>query len=832
MEWTPQKTPSRHPLTTRPLHIIWIVDCSGSMSVDGKMEAFNNAAREMIPHLRDVAAENPNADVLIRVLTFSSGAHWEVKTPQPIETFSWTNLSAGGRRDMGAALTLVAKALKTRMPLRGLPPVLVLISNGAPTDDFDKGLKELMAQPWARRAVRAAIAIGKDADLDVLQRFIGNKELKPLQANSPEALVRIIKFVSTTVENISIDATEDSSQAENINLHNQSEGFSRPLSLFKAEESPLRTQGLNDIARQTLCDIITKYGSELYDQPRRCEALLRDLSARHKREISVLIAALKFGVVGELASPPNTSPEIVIARLSDQLEDNLGLTPIAARWAVESWAIAVGLTSSAELLGGSLQVSSKRLAVEDRSFRIAAPTDKRSPVSLSVRNGIDDEPDEPYWYKREAEKIKRYVVSAAGRPILLTGHGHFGESYLAKWAINKSAEQLAQKTGTRHDTVLMKIPINLVGQDSEHLWMAIDRWVISSWENPKNSPFKKRYKDKLKILGQDPFFSLRELTITETDGAPQGEIHVSGPVGGASFTAGQKGHASERVYVPLNAERLRERLLQSIAFSLPSEPATKLTRFFKALWTDGIPYRIVLLVDRIDDWDQLKALECLLETGGALKIVVAADRSHYDEWTRNTQNARWIKSRFNIIKCAPVLEENIAENLTRFFFALDLNDFAKPIVRDFVDGLNFHCYGSPASLPRRIFDDWSESFDEAGGELLLSDDSKLMTQYRVWAKANQILCRQWRWIIGNYTPFEAPDHPTLGEYDIRARRFLYEVLKQIIQIGNMGFSEGALLEICRQCERGFNLEMSEKNLAEVSRRLLDSGCRVGMLESF
>jgi uncharacterized protein YegL len=800
------------------------------MAEHGKMESLNTAAREIIPHLRDVAEENPNADVLMRVLSFSTGAHWEVKTPQPIETFSWADLRAGGRRDMGAALSLVAEVLKTQMPLRGLPPVLVLISDGTPTDDFDKGLRELMAQPWARRAVRAAIAIGKDANLDVLERFIGNKELKPLLADNPEALVRIIKFVSTTVENISTDTTDEASHAENINPHSQSEGLSRPINLTEAAESPPRTQGLNDHARQTLCDILTKYGSELYDQPRRCEALLRDLSASHKREISVLIAALEFGVVGELASLPNTSPEIVIARLSDQLEDNLGLTPIAARWAVESWAIAVGLTSSAKLRGGSLQISSKLLAVEDRSFRIAAPTGQRTPVLLRVRNGIEDEPDEPYWYKREAEKIKRYVVSAADRPILLTGHGHFGESYLAKWAINKSAVQLAQKTGTRHDTVIMKIPINLVGQDSERLWVAIDRWVISSWENPKNSPFKKRYKDKLKILGQDAFFSLRELTITETDGAPQGEIHVSGPVGGARFTAGEKGRESERVYVPLKTERLLERLLQSIAFSLPSEPGTKLTRFFKALWTDGIPYRIVLLVDKIDDWDQLKALECLLETGGALKIVVTADRSHYDEWTRNTKNARWINSKFNIIKCAPVLDENISETLTRFFFAIEPNDFAKPIVRDFVDGLNFHCYGSPASLPRRIFDDWAESFDEAGGELLLSDDYKLMTQYRVWAKANQILCREWRWIIGNYMPFEAPDHPTLGEYDIRARRFLYDVLKQIIQIGNTEFSERALLEICRQYERRFNLEMSWKNLAEVSRRLLDSGCRVGMLE--
>lgn len=36
-------------LATRPLHFIWIADCSGSMSIDGKIQALNNAIREATP---------------------------------------------------------------------------------------------------------------------------------------------------------------------------------------------------------------------------------------------------------------------------------------------------------------------------------------------------------------------------------------------------------------------------------------------------------------------------------------------------------------------------------------------------------------------------------------------------------------------------------------------------------------------------------------------------------------------------------------------------------------------------------------------------------------
>ena len=101
---------------------------------------------------------------------------------------------------MGTALALVAEQLKIPpMTDRALPPVLVLISDGGATDDFGSGLKALMAEPWGKRAVRIAIAVGRDADHDVLTRFIGTGELKPLQANNAPDLVKQIRWASTAV---------------------------------------------------------------------------------------------------------------------------------------------------------------------------------------------------------------------------------------------------------------------------------------------------------------------------------------------------------------------------------------------------------------------------------------------------------------------------------------------------------------------------------------------------------------------------------------------------------------------------------------------------------
>jgi uncharacterized protein YegL len=165
-----------------------------------KIQTLNFAIREALPHMREVSRANPNAQVLVRAVRFATGAQWHVSQPTGVEDFEWKDLSADGSTDMGKAMVLVADILKTPpMTERALPPVLVLLSDGEPTDDFASGLKVLMEQPWGKKAVRLAIAIGEGANREVLERFMAHPELKPLQANNPEMLVKYIRWASTAV---------------------------------------------------------------------------------------------------------------------------------------------------------------------------------------------------------------------------------------------------------------------------------------------------------------------------------------------------------------------------------------------------------------------------------------------------------------------------------------------------------------------------------------------------------------------------------------------------------------------------------------------------------
>jgi hypothetical protein len=92
------------------------------------------------------------------------------------------------------------------------------------------------------------------------------------------------------------------------------------------------------LVRQTLISLVEKYGRGIYDEPARCEAMLRDLCPECRREVFLAVAALKERVVSDLVLFAGATPDtVLIARNSRKLQDSLGLSETSARWAVESW---------------------------------------------------------------------------------------------------------------------------------------------------------------------------------------------------------------------------------------------------------------------------------------------------------------------------------------------------------------------------------------------------------------------------------------------------------------------------------------------------------------
>jgi uncharacterized protein YegL len=193
-------------LRQRTLHFFWLVDCSGSMAQDdhAKISSLNNAVRESIPILRDAASSNSVA-IIMRALAFSTGCRWHIAEPTPIDEVRWEDLVAEGRTDLGAALKELADEMRVleREAANGsfVPPAIVLVSDGHPTDEFGAGLKALTSTTWGAKAVRIAVGIGDDAHTETLSRFMGQDEIPVLRANQPDAIVELLKWASSVAIN-------------------------------------------------------------------------------------------------------------------------------------------------------------------------------------------------------------------------------------------------------------------------------------------------------------------------------------------------------------------------------------------------------------------------------------------------------------------------------------------------------------------------------------------------------------------------------------------------------------------------------------------------------
>lgn len=189
-------------IVKRQMVLFFVVDTSGSMQ-GTKIGAVNTAIREVLPELKD--AGGSDIDLKVACLTFSSGCKWMYSTPIASDSFQWTNVDADGVTDLGSACRELNDKLSKngflKAPSGSVAPVIFLLSDGEPTDDFESGINLLQQNNWFKHGIKVAVAIGDDAKKDVLAKFTGNIEAV-ITVHTPEALRKWIRKVSITSSQI------------------------------------------------------------------------------------------------------------------------------------------------------------------------------------------------------------------------------------------------------------------------------------------------------------------------------------------------------------------------------------------------------------------------------------------------------------------------------------------------------------------------------------------------------------------------------------------------------------------------------------------------------
>lgn len=183
----------------RTATVFFLIDKSGSMS-GTKIGSVNHAMGESIPEMCKLVEDSADAQLDVAVLTFSNGAQWITPSPIEVKDFHWSNIEAECVTDLGCALKSLNEKLNRttgfmKQASESFAPAFILMSDGQPTDEYKSHLESLKKNGWFKNGTKTAIAIGNDADKNMLAEFTGSME-SVIEVHNAKDLAKVIKFVS------------------------------------------------------------------------------------------------------------------------------------------------------------------------------------------------------------------------------------------------------------------------------------------------------------------------------------------------------------------------------------------------------------------------------------------------------------------------------------------------------------------------------------------------------------------------------------------------------------------------------------------------------------
>ncbi|WP_062059751.1 vWA domain-containing protein [Aquimarina longa] len=190
----------------RRLPVYLLLDTSGSMSGE-PIEAVKNGVQIMISSLR----QNPQAieTAFLSVITFDSTAQ-QIIPLTDLASFQMVDIKATGVTALGEALKLVSTKIdtevaKTTTEQKGdWKPLVFIMTDGIPTDDWEKGLQEFQKR---KTAFTVACAAGNGADSKILKQITEN--VVSLDTADSASIGKFFQWVTASI-GVSSTKVEDS----------------------------------------------------------------------------------------------------------------------------------------------------------------------------------------------------------------------------------------------------------------------------------------------------------------------------------------------------------------------------------------------------------------------------------------------------------------------------------------------------------------------------------------------------------------------------------------------------------------------------------------------
>ena len=180
----------------RRLPVYLVLDISGSMTGE-PIEAVKNGVQVLVSTLR----QDPYAleTAFLSVITFDSSARQIVPLTE-LSMFQMPDIQATGTTSLGEALSLLANKVntevtKTTAEVKGdWKPLVFLMTDGEPTDNWQKGLNDFKNQKFG---MVVACAAGSGANTSILKQI--TEVVVQLDTADSATIKAFFKWVSASV---------------------------------------------------------------------------------------------------------------------------------------------------------------------------------------------------------------------------------------------------------------------------------------------------------------------------------------------------------------------------------------------------------------------------------------------------------------------------------------------------------------------------------------------------------------------------------------------------------------------------------------------------------
>jgi len=203
----------------KSIPVVLLLDTSYSMSGQ-PIDMLNKAVEAMIAEFKK--AETMETFIKLSIITFGSENGVDLHTSlTEVSKIDFQPLNVAGATPMGTAFKMAKAMIEDKEIFKGRDyrPAIVLLSDGAPTDDWEQPLNDFISNGRSSKCDRMAVAIGS-ADESVLRKFIAGCENPLFYAEDASKIIDAFKKITMSVTM----RTKSVNKNQTINIDNELDG--------------------------------------------------------------------------------------------------------------------------------------------------------------------------------------------------------------------------------------------------------------------------------------------------------------------------------------------------------------------------------------------------------------------------------------------------------------------------------------------------------------------------------------------------------------------------------------------------------------------------------